>query len=46
MKVPPLELDQSLELTAKDLIYSIILVDDGSSSLNFSENEKIKNNLY
>ena len=46
MKVPPVEIDQNLELTSKDLIYSIITVDDGSCNLHFSENEKIRNNLH
>ena len=46
IKVPPLELNKNLELTSKDLIFSIIGVDDGSSYLNFSEDEKIRNNLH
>ena len=43
--VPPLELDQNLETSSNDLLYHIISSDTGSSDLEFSQKEKVRNSL-
>ena len=43
--VPPLELDQNLETSSNDLLYHIISSDNGSSELEFSQKEKVRNSL-
>ena len=45
VKVPPLEIDKNLETSSNDLLYHIISADDGSSELEFSEEEKKRNSL-
>ena len=44
-EVFPLILDKNLSICSKDLLTHLILIDDGSASFKYNEEERIKNNL-
>ena len=44
-EVPPLILDKNLEICSKDLLHHLISIDNGSKVFNYSEENKMRNNL-